>query len=77
MKLWATQLKAIDPYTGELKTWMGENIKAPTWDLAQQWCNENGRGYLEVIGELIAEIPEKDGEPYFENAIHYDIIQLN
>lgn len=77
MRIWVTQIKAIDPYTGELKTWIGDYIKAPTWELAQKWCNENGKGYLEVIGELVAEIPLKDGKPDFDNMIDYEKNRLN
>lgn len=77
MRIWATRIRAIDPTTGELKTWIGDYIKAPTWELAQQYCNDNGKGYLEVYGELIAEIPEKDGEPDFDNMIDYEKNRLN
>jgi hypothetical protein len=78
MKLWATELKALDSQTGEMKTWAGEHIKALTWKLAQQWCNEN-KGYLKVIGELIAEIPCKEGtyEADFDQMIVYENEQNN
>lgn len=62
VKMWSTQLKAIDPSTGELATYMGDNIEAPTLELAQEICNTTGRGYLTVIGQLIAEIDEETGE---------------
>jgi hypothetical protein len=78
MKLWATEFRALDSRTGEMKTWSGDIIEAPTWDLAQQWCNEH-KGYLKVIGELIAEIPCKEGtyEADFNKMIDFDIIKNN
>jgi hypothetical protein len=78
MKQWLTQFKAPDARTGEMKTWCGENVVAPTHELAQQWCYEN-RGHLIVIGELIAEIPCKDGthEPDWDKMVDYEDIQNN
>jgi len=78
MKIWLTEFKAADAKTGEMKTWGGENVTAPSWELAQQWCYDN-RGYLKVIGELVAEIPCKEGtyEPDFDNMIDYENQQLN
>ena len=57
MKTWLTEFEAKCPKTGQLKTYCGENVEAPTWRLAQQWCNEN-RGHLTVIGQLISVVPE-------------------
>lgn len=78
MKTWATEIKAICPLTGKLKTYGGDNVEAPTWAMAQQWCNEN-KGYLKVIGELIAEIPCKEGtfEADFNKSIDYEKTQNN
>lgn len=78
MKLFTTEIQAIDPLTGEMKTWQGDNIAAPTFELAAEWCRNN-KGYLKVIGELIAEIPAKsDGiTPDFDNMIDYETIQKN
>ena len=78
MKQWVTEFKAICARTGELKTYGGENVQAPTHDLAQKWCYDN-RGNLKVIGELVMEIPCKEGtyEPDFKNAVDYDNIQNN
>ena len=44
MKKWCTEIKALEGRTGVMKTWGGENVEAPTWELAQQWCDEN-KGY--------------------------------
>lgn len=41
MKLWCTEIKALEAKTGEMKTWGGEHVQAPTWELAQKWCDEN------------------------------------
>jgi hypothetical protein len=60
MKKWITEIRALDPISGEMKTYGGDNVEAPTFQMAQNWCNEN-KGYLKVIGELIAEIPCKKG----------------
>lgn len=42
---------AIDPSDGELKKWSGPHIEAPTWKMAQEWCNEHA-GHLVVDGRI-------------------------
>jgi hypothetical protein len=78
LKQWVTELKALDPHSGEMKKWCGPEVQAPTAELAQKWCDENC-GYLKVIGELVAEIPCKRGtyEPDFKNMTDYENIQNN
>jgi len=78
MKLWGTDIIAIDPLTGELKTWGGPDIKAPSKKLAEEWCRINC-GYLRVIDELVCEIPCKPGtyEPDWDNMIDYEQIENN
>jgi hypothetical protein len=78
MKIWVTEIKALEAITGKMKTWGGENVEAPTWELAQKWCDEN-KGYLKVIGELVAEIPCKEGtyEADFSKMIDYEKIKNN
>lgn len=71
IKHWVTEVIALDPQTHEMKRWRGDVIKAPTWELAQQWCDEN-KGYLLVVGELIAEIDEDTGK-----RIDYDVARMN
>ena len=56
-----TELRAIDPTDGVLKTWGGPRIKGTSWDNAQKWCDEN-MGYLTVIGELVSEIDYQTDE---------------
>lgn len=58
MKKWVTHLEAIDAKTGEMKLWAGEHVEAPTFEMAQEWCYQN-KGYLKVVGELIAETDDK------------------
>ena len=78
MKTWLTEFKAKCAKTGEMKTWCGQNVVAPTRNLAQEWCYENA-GYLKVIGELVSEIPCKEGtyKPDWANEIDYEKQQLN
>lgn len=56
MKTFLTQLRAINNQTGELATYMGMRIPAESHEDAQRYCDENGMGYLRVIGEFIEEI---------------------
>lgn len=78
MKIWLTEIKALDPHTGRMKTWGGDNIEAPSFELAQEWC-DNNKGYLKVIGELVAEILCKEGTsvPDFKNILDYEKTKNN
>ena len=78
MKKWITEIKALDSNTGEMKIWAGDIIEAPTFGMAQKWCDEN-KGYLKVIGELISEIPCKEGtfEADFNKSIDYEKTKQN
>lgn len=71
MRKWTTQFQAVEVSTGELKTYMGDYIKAPSFGLAQMYCNEH-KPYLRVIGELVAEIDFETGE-----RTDYDKVNLN
>lgn len=79
IKQWVTELKAISPIDGELKRFCGPHVPGFTKKLAEEYCQNNGLGYLFVIGELIAEIPCKSGtfEPDFSKQINYDTPQKN
>lgn len=81
MKTWVTEIIAINPNDSErgLVNWCGPEIKALTHRQAEEYCQNNGLGYCRVIGELIIEIPCKDGtlEPNFEKSIDYEQSQLN
>lgn len=79
MKLWVTEIRAIDPRTGGMKKWCGPNVPGINLIDAERYCQENGLGYCKVIGELIAEIPCKEGayEPDFKNMVDYEATGLN
>lgn len=62
MRIFCTEIKAIDPKDGELKTWGGDNVKSITWTHAQEILNRTGRGYMKVTGELVSEIDSETGE---------------
>lgn len=79
MKTWGTTIYAKCPLTGEMKTYGGPNIQAPTRELAFEWCQNNGLGYCHIEGELVAEIPCKSEsyEPDWTKMIDYEIRQNN
>lgn len=64
MKLWVTEIRAIDPNDGELKTWAGPHVPGITWRFAEEYCQNHGLGYCKVIGELVAEIEYKSNDPW-------------
>lgn len=54
-----TEIKAIGS-DGELHTYNGPIIDSISFNLAQQWCENNGLGYCHVTGILVATIPVVD-----------------
>lgn len=50
-KVFITSFKAIDQSDGTLKTWAGPNVKAPSFEAAQEFCKIH-YGYAKVEGEL-------------------------
>ena len=74
MKVFTTEIRAIDPICGEMKTWAGPNIRAISYSDAEDYLQRHGLGYCRVSGQLIAEIPCKEGsyEPDFSKQINYD-----
>lgn len=60
--IFTTEIKAIDPKDGDLKTWAGPNIDAISYTFAEQHLQRNGLGYCEITGQLISEIDEFTGE---------------
>ena len=63
MRKWYTEIKAVDPKTGHLLTWTGPNIEAPSQQLAQEYCETRGMGYLRVTEHwVIEEIDENTGK---------------
>lgn len=79
IKLWVTEIKAIDPATGFMKTWCGPNVPGISHDDAVRFCQHNELGYCKVIGELTAEIPCKEGmqEPDMDKMVDYEKINNN
>lgn len=72
MKYWVTELKAIDPKTGELRTYGGPHVPGISKKDAERYCQQNGLGYLVVIGRIIAEFDQETG-----NEINYETPNLN
>jgi hypothetical protein len=79
MDLYYTEIKALSPHTGELKTYIGPKIQAISFEDAQNYCENNGLGYCKVIGICVAEIPCKNGtyEPDWSKKIDFEQIKLN
>ncbi len=77
--IYVTEIKAICPHSGDLKTYCGPNVPGISIETAQEYCEMNGLGYCRVIGELIAEIPCKEGtyEPDFNKMVDYENERLN
>lgn len=67
MRKFTTELRAIDPQDGEIKTWQGPHIESVSFDEARRYCDSNGLGYLKIAGVLVAEV-ELDG-----TIINYDL----
>lgn len=63
MRKWCTEIKAVDPKTGNLLAWSGPYIEAPSQQLAQEYCDSHGLGYLRVTEFwAVEEIDEETGE---------------
>jgi len=69
-----TEIKAIDPADGELKAWCGPSIDAISPGMAKLYCQQNGLGYCKITGQLISEIPCKEGtlDPDWNKQTDYD-----
>lgn len=55
-KLFVTQITAMDPKTGMLRSYSGPHIIAVDKKEAQGLIDNTGQGYCEIIGELIGMI---------------------
>lgn len=62
MRFFTTELQAIDPADGILKTWQGPHVQAISFDDAKRYCISEGLGYLRVTGILLKEVDEETGE---------------
>lgn len=56
MNVYVTEIKAIDPETGELFIWCGPHIEAKSIEEARKYCDNNGLGYCKITGKLNDEI---------------------
>ena len=50
MNQYGTEIHAICPIQRELKVFGGPLIEAESQEAAELWCQENGMGYLKVLG---------------------------
>ena len=50
--IWLTEIRAVDPQTGELTDWCGPRIEAESYEEAENFCNSNGLGYCKVVGRM-------------------------
>jgi len=50
--IWITEIRAVDPLTGELTDWCGPRIEADSFEEAENYCNTNGLGYCKIVGRL-------------------------
>lgn len=65
--IFTTELDAIDPTDGQLKTWAGPHIKAVSWKHAEWVCQNTERGYLRVTGMLVSEVDFDTGDETLHN----------
>ena len=77
MKTWYTEIRAIDPSDGKLKTWGGEYIKAPTPKLAQAIANSTGRGYLKVTDKQVISEWYTNEKGDVTKKVRFDLEDLN
>ncbi len=52
MKVFTTNIQAISPNDGKLKTYSGPYIFGTTKEEAQKYCEDNGLGYCKIEAEL-------------------------
>lgn len=62
MRTFSTYIKAINPNTGEMSTFSGTPIQAPSKQWAREYCDGNELGYLFIGDELIETVPWNDCE---------------
>jgi len=52
MNSYATEIRALDPISGEMRTFAGPHIEAESEQAANDYCQTNGLGYCLVTGML-------------------------
>lgn len=60
MRVYYTEIRAIDNATGHLATFAGPMVQGLTQTHAQAWCNNNKMGYCKVLG-LVTTVLLEDG----------------
>lgn len=60
-RIFATEIRAISPVTGELTLYAGPHIEAISFAMARYYCENNGLGYCTVIGEIMERIEIPNG----------------
>ena len=50
--IWLTEIRAVDPQTGELTDWCGPRIEADSYEEALNYCNSNCLGYCKIVGRM-------------------------
>lgn len=53
MSMYTTEIVAVDPKTGTLKKWGGPNVPGETEQEAREYCDNNGLGYVNILGRTI------------------------
>jgi hypothetical protein len=51
MRLWKTQVRAVDPRDNVIRVWAGAPVPGIDIEDAERYIQENDLGYLEVAGE--------------------------
>ncbi len=79
MKRWSSVIYAKNPLTGEMSTFDGPLIEAPSKKLAFEYCQNNRLGYCFIGDEVISIIPTKaDGlTPDWSKRTDFNIEQNN
>jgi len=79
MKFWVTEIRAQDPETERMTTWMGPNVPGSDIHDAEAFCQRNGLGYCKVVAELDASYPCKANSTFsdFTHATEYEKPNLN
>ena len=58
--IYLTEIKAIDPKDGQLKTWDGVKVNASSWEKARETLDNKGFGMCEIIGTLQEEFDAQE-----------------
>jgi len=79
MPYFCTQMQVVNQKTKELVWIDGMRVEAPTLELAQEIIAKENYHYLIITGQLVKEIPCKEGsfEPDWKNAVDYDKLNQN